>query len=73
MGAAKKGGIAMAKSKSFTERRRRLLAQAPESGGSPPAEDGAVDDWNNFPNYLKFSSFANASVPNRKVEPKKQE
>jgi hypothetical protein len=60
----------MQKPKSFATRRRQLLAQASDGGAAPPKNAEAVDDWNNFPNYFKFSNFANASVPDAKLERK---
>jgi len=56
----------MDKSKSFTERRRQLLVQTAASADPAPQDGEAHDDWNNFPNYFKFGSFANASVPEPK-------
>ncbi|MDM0112634.1 hypothetical protein QTI66_10780 [Variovorax sp. J22R133] len=56
--------------KSFAERRRQLQSQAAAvEGAVTPPQGEAMDDWNNFPNYFKFASFANTSVPQPKHEP----
>jgi hypothetical protein len=50
--------------RTFAERRRQLQDQVAKGAEAAAAQTGeVVDDWNNFPNYFKFSNFANASVP----------